>query len=89
MGRNKRVILGRFPNVVSVVNPTLAHKVAEGPTLVEILRGTRVVDVAPNVWREFIPHCLPGHLGARGGTNGGSLNGDYRGTIYVHLRHDP
>ena len=46
MGRNKRVILGRFPNVVSVVNPTLAHKVAEGPTLVEILRGTRVVDVA-------------------------------------------
>ena len=54
MGRNKRVILGRFPNVVSVVNPTLAHKVAEGPTLVEILRGTRVVDVAPNVRREFI-----------------------------------
>ena len=70
MGRNKRVILGRLPNVVSVGNPTLTHQVAEDPTLVEILRGTRVVDVAPYVRRELIPYCLPRHLGARSGTNG-------------------
>ena len=53
-----------------MVNPTLAHKVAEGPTLVEILRGTRIVNVAPNVRRELIPHGLPRHLGARRRTNG-------------------